>query len=259
MYELKQAAVARAIDVLRGGPLTAAAFAVKMWPDRVVGRTPGQHSKMGHAFLQRLGQLNYVERVGDLWMVRRFGGDTGGAAGDPSKFAPPVAPPVGLPGGLPTWSPAGSPTGLVNGQAALQPEQLRLTRLVGQATEPVPTVTHDAAFGDIAIRGAALDGVLVEACAIVVLSGRRMNVYPPFAPHMLVGLAPAEGARALYLRWQQSGAPPELARPGAWITVEDGIVAAPSFWRPADAPAGWFDQEDVRTRIGRQRRAAGLA
>jgi hypothetical protein len=137
---------------------------------------------------------------------------------------------------------------------------MRLVRLVELATESVATVTHDAAFGDLAVRGAPVDAVLAEACAIVVLSGRRSNVYPPCdAPHMLVGLAPAEGARALYLRWQQSGQSPELARSGAWIVTEDGIVATPGFWRPADAPTGWFEAEDVRARITRQRRAAGLA
>jgi hypothetical protein len=124
----------------------------------------------------------------------------------------------------------------------------------------VATVTHDAAFGDLAIRGAVLDGVLVEACALVVLLGRSANVYPPCgAPYMLVDLSPAEGARALFLRWAQSGQPPEPARPGAWIRVPDGFIATSGFWRPAGAPAGWVDPEDVRVRVGRQRAAAGLA
>jgi hypothetical protein len=76
---------------------------------------------------------------------------------------------------------------------------------------------------------------------------------------MLVGLQPAEGARALYLRWSQSGQPPDLARSGAWITVEDGVLATPGYWRPAGASRGWMDPEDVRMRIQRQRAAAGLA
>ena len=137
---------------------------------------------------------------------------------------------------------------------------MRLQRLVQQATDPVSTVTHDAAFGNIAIRTAALDGVLVEACAYGVLFGRSANVYLPCgAPQMLVGLQPAEAARALYLRWQQSGQPPELSRPGAWIVVPDGIVATPGFWRPRGAPASYVDPEDVRARVVRQRTAAGIA
>ena len=121
-------------------------------------------------------------------------------------------------------------------------------------------MTHDAAFGDIRIRSVALDAALVEACAIVVLSGRSANVYPPCgAPQMFVGLSPAEGARALFLRWSQSGQPPEPSRSGAWIVIPDGAVACPGFWRPADAPANWIDPEDVRARIMRQRAAAGLA
>jgi hypothetical protein len=263
MYEVKQAAVARAIDVLRAGPMTAAAFAVKMWPDRVVGRTPGQHSKMGHGFLRRLGELNYVERVGDLWMLRRFGsgtadesavhdGTNGHLIGGAMANGQPMGPPVGLS--------VERPNGQANGQAVEQAERLRLARLVQQASDPVGTVTHDAAFGDIMIRGAALDSAIVEACAIVVLLGRSANVYPPCgAARMIVGLSPAESARALYLRWIQSGQPPELSRASAWIAVEDGIVATPGFWRPSGASAGWVDPEDVRARVGRQRAAAGLA
>jgi hypothetical protein len=124
----------------------------------------------------------------------------------------------------------------------------------------VGSVTHDAAIGDIRIRSIALDGALVEACALIVLSGKSANVYPPCgALHMLVGLSPAEAARALFLSWSQSGQSPELARPGAWIRVPDGAVACPGFWRPAGAPSGWVDPEDVRARVQRQRSAAGLA
>ena len=118
----------------------------------------------------------------------------------------------------------------------------------------------EQAFGDIRIRSIALDGALVEACAIVVLLGNGANIYPPCgAPHMLVGLSSAEAARALFLRWSQSGQPPELARPAAWIVTPDGIVATPGCWRPAGAPVGWIDQEDVRARVQRQRVAVGLA
>ncbi|HEY6357584.1 MAG TPA: hypothetical protein VIX35_05045 [Vicinamibacterales bacterium] len=122
------------------------------------------------------------------------------------------------------------------------------------------SVTSDRALGNIAIRAVPLDDVLVEACAIVVLSGRNANVYPPCgAPQMLVGLQPTEGARALYLRWTQSGQPPDLPRLSAWITTEDGIVAMPGSWRPMGASTSYVDPEDVRLRIMRQRAAAGLA
>ncbi len=109
-------------------------------------------------------------------------------------------------------------------------------------------------------RGAALDAAIYEACAFVVLLGRSANVYPPCgAPHMIVGLTPIESARALYLRWSQSGQPPDLARPSTWITAPDGIVASSTYWRPAGAPVGWIDPEDILVRIARQRAAAKLA
>ena len=269
MYEVKQAALARAIEILRGGPMTAAAFAVKMWPDRIADRTPGQHSKMGHSFLRRLGELNYVSRIGDLWTVSVFDGRTaGGQAMNSGMDGYPVADgyPVGslpnghtLANGYPTQYFTGQASGLVNEQAAEQAERLRLARLVHQASDPAPTVTHDAAFGNIAIRSIALDGALAEACALVVLLGRNANVYLPCGAQMLVGLSPVESARALFLRWAQSGQPPDLARPSAWITVPDGIIASSGFWRPAGASASWVDPEDVRVRIQRQRRVAGLA
>src|ERR1700684_466183 len=79
MYEVKQAHVARAVDILRGGPLTAAAFAAKMWPDRRNEdggeRSHSQLSHAGHAFLRRLGTLEYVDRVGGLWAIRQFSGN----------------------------------------------------------------------------------------------------------------------------------------------------------------------------------------
>jgi hypothetical protein len=251
MYELKQAHVARAVDVLRAGPMTAAAFALKMWPDRCGGRTPGQHSKMGHGVLRRLGELNYVERVGNMWMVRRFDGHSGsdsatdGASGDHL-----VAHSI----------PVASLVGPATESLEERTKRSRLARLVQQATEPVLSVTHDAAFGNLAIRAVAIDDTLVEACAFTVLFGRGVNVYPPCsAPCMLVGLQPAEAARALYLRLSQSGVMPDPPRAGAWIVLQDGIVATPGFWRPSGAPAWWVDPEDVRARVGRLRAAAGLA
>jgi len=270
MYEVKQAAIARAIDILRGGPLTAAQFAVKMWPDRCTDRTPGQHSKMGHSFLRRLGELNYVSRIGSLWTVsvldgRSAGGQTTNGYFDSRDVAGgyPVGPPpngYGTPGGYPAHPFAGQSSGLVNGQAAEHAERQRLIRLVELATEPVPTVTHDAAFGNLAVRGIAFDDALAEACGLVVLSGRNANVYPPCsAPYMLVALSPAEAARALFVRWHQSGQPPELPRRSAWIRIPDGFVATPGAWRPVGALASWVDPEDVRVRVQRQRHAAGLA
>jgi hypothetical protein len=139
-------------------------------------------------------------------------------------------------------------------------ERARLVGLVEMAIDPVESVTSDLVLGNIAIRGIALDAAIIEACAIVVLSGRNANVYPPCgAPRMIVGLSPGEAGRALYLRWSQSGHPPELARSSAWITVEDGIVATSGHWRPAGVPIGWVDPEDIRVRVQRQRVAAGLA
>jgi len=264
MYEVKQAHLARAIDILRAGPLTAAQFAARMWPDRRNDeggeRSHSQQSHAGHAFLRRLLTLAYVDRVGDLWTIRQFSAN-GSASHSANGFADPYTNglPNGLPGG-PTNGPTNhlprhSPDALQDSQA----ERLRLGRLVHQAAESVPTVTHDAAFGDIRIRSIALDGALVEACGLVVLSGESMNVYLPCGAQMLVGLSPAEGARALFLKWTQSGQPPDVPRAGAWIRIEDGFVATPGFWRPAGAPAGWVDPEDIRARIHRQRVNAGLA
>lgn len=273
VYEIKQAHVARAIDILRAAPLTAVQFAVRMWPDR---RNPDggeltrtQRSHAGHAFLRRMGELGYVLRTGDLWTIRPFS-VPGSAAPSANGFADPSA--AGLPDGLHYAPLNGSTNGLPNGLAHHPPnglahgapddqsERQRLARLVQQAVDAHPSVTHDVAFGDIKVRGATLDEAIADACAIIVLSGRSANVYPPCgAPAMLVGLQPAEGARALYVRWQQSGAPPELPRLCAWITTEDGIVATSGFWRPAGAPASWVDPEDVRVRIARQRAGAGLA
>lgn len=254
MYEVKQAQVARAIDILRGGPLTASQFAGKMWPDREY--KIGRDAQAGHAFLRRLGEIGYVDHVGEYWAIRRHqpsSGD-GSAVGTAVGLPDPLA--VGLPDGLGNGLPVHPSVQQPDGQA----DRLRLARLVQQATDPVKSVTHDAVFGDLKVHRAALDGALVEACAIVVLAGRSANVYPPCgAPKMIVGLSPAEGARALYLRWTQSSQAPDLPRFSAWITIEDGIVAMPGFWRPAGAPEGWMDPEDVRARVARQRAAAGLA
>src|SRR5580692_5965710 len=206
MYEVKQAHVARAIDVLRGGPLTAAQFAARMWPDREY--KPGRQAQAGHAFLRRIREIGYVDHVGEYWMIRRYQGSSADGSAVPTAIGLPDPFAVGLPSGQGDGLPVHPPVQRPDGQADRQTDRLRLARLVHQASDPVEAVTHDAAFGDIAIRGAALDGVLVEACAIVVLLGRSANVYPPCgAPHMIVGLSPGEASRAPFLRWSQSGQP----------------------------------------------------
>jgi len=254
VYEVQQAQVARAIDLLRAGPLTAAQFAARMWPDRE--RDPGRQAQAGHALLRRLGELGYVEHIGEFWAVRRFAAVSEDGTAVPSAVGSADPSAVGLPNGLPDHLPLQQPDGPPDGQA----ERQRLHRLVRLADAPVQTVTHDAALGEIAVRSIALDDAIVEACALTVLRGRSANVYLPCgAPQMLVGLSPAESARALFLRWGQSGRPPDLARPSAWITVPDGFIATSGAWRPVGAPAGWMDQEDVRVRVQRQRAAAGLA
>ena len=269
MYDLKQADVSRAIDILRNGAISAADFSKRMWPDRKAAdggeRSRGSHTLAGSAFLHRIGALGYVEKVGDLWVTRSaFSGSPAvlSPSHSPShfqSFSPSYSPSDragSFPGSLP-GEPAVSSPGATPGQSA---ERTRLIRLVELAVEPVESITCDSALGDLRIRSIAVDAALVEACAIVVLSGHQANVYPPCgAPQMIVGLSPAEAARALFLRWQQSGQPPELPRVGAWIRIPDGIVASSGFWRPAGAPAGWVDPEDVRARVQRQRAAAGLA
>ena len=260
MYEVKQAQIARAIDILRAGPLTAAQFAARMWPDRKNAdggeRSRSQQSHAGHAFLRRIGALGYTDHVGDLWMIRQFSG-SGFADHSTNGFAVPSA--NGLPNGLsnglgnghPNHPPPHPPDGLQDSQ--------RLHRLIGQAIEPIGSVTHDAAFGNLAVRGIALDDALAEACGLVVLAGKNANIYLPCHAPMLVALSPAEAARVLFLKWHQSGQPPELPRRSAWIVAPDGFVASSFSWRPVDAPAGWVDPEDVRARIQRQRVNAGLA
>jgi hypothetical protein len=258
VYEVKQAQIARAVDVLRAGPLTAAQFAARMWPDRE--RDPGRQAQAGHALLRRLGELGYLDRVADFWALRRFstvspdGTAVPSAVGTADRSADPSA--VGLGEGLPDGLPVATRLGEPDEQA----ERARLHRLVRLAVDPVPTVTHDAVLGDLALRGEPVGDVITEACAIVVLLGRNANVYPPCgAPRAIVGLTPIESARVLHVRWLQSGRPPDLARPSAWITVEDGIVASPGYWRPTGAPQSWMEQEDIRVRLQRQRAAAGLA
>jgi hypothetical protein len=261
VLDIPPATVTRAISLLRSGAMRADAFARAMWPERSADRTPGQQSRSGYALLLQLGRVGYVQQVGDLWTLR-----TVGTADLPLDSAVHAAVPtgvltaVGLPVGQGVGLADGLPVGPALGEPDPQSELQRLHRLVRLADAPIPTVTHDQALGDIAIRAAPLDVMLVDGCGLVVLRGRSANVYPPCgAPRMLVGLQPAEGARALYLRWSQSGQPPNLPRPSAWITVEDGFVATPGAWRPAGAPMGWMDPEDVRVRVARQRAAAGLA
>jgi hypothetical protein len=244
VYELRPAQVARALDVLRAGPLTAAEFARRVWPERSAARTPGRQAQSGHAVLQQLGKLGYVQRVGEYWMLRTFQQSSAEVTADRSALGAadplPIQPPVGPP----------------DEQADL----LRLHRLVRLADAPVDGVSHDAALGDIAIRGEPLTDCLAEACAYVVLRGRTMNVYLPGEDaEMLVGLSPAEAARALHVRWRQTGVPPEPHNELAWLYGDDGIIA--DGWSPVgvDLCEWWEREEPLDQRIRRQRQAAGLA
>lgn len=200
--------------------------------------------------------------VGDLWTLRTVGTAVG--LGD-SAVQTAVGLGVGLPVSPADGLPVSPPVELPDGEPDPQAERLRLQRLVALATEPVSTVTHDAVFGDIEIRGHALDDLLEEACAWVVLRGRSANIYPPGEnAEMLVGLTPIEAARALYIRWMQSGIPPELFDEGSWIVADDGLIAGPWAWMPPE-----YDDFDVwlcdmhmyggPEQIQRQRAAAGLA
>ena len=257
--------VARAIGILRSGAMRADGFARLMWPERSADRTPGEQSRSGHALLLQLARVGYAQQVGDVWTLRAVGtadglGDSAVRTAVGSAVGPAVGLSVGLAVGPPDGLPVAPPLGLPFAGPDPLVERQRLHRLVALAVDPVESVTSDCALGDIAVRGVAFDAALVEACALTVLRGRRANVYLPCgAPQMIVGLSPAEGARALYLGWSQSGQPPELPREGAWIRVPDGIVASSSYWRPAGAPESWVDPEDVRVRVHRQRAAAGLA
>jgi hypothetical protein len=158
VLELTHASVQRAIDVLRGGPMRASEFARRMWPERAHERTEGQNSQAGSAYLHRLASVGYVERVGDLWMLRSAGSSVG--LGN-SPFETPVGTAVGLPFGSPVEPPFGSPFGSPDRLPAEPPlgpawdesrpagfdvweadpaaRLRRLRWLVGRATEPHPT------------------------------------------------------------------------------------------------------------------------
>ncbi len=255
VLDIPQATVARAIDILRRhGPLRAAAFARLMWPERCVNRTEGQCSQMGSPFLRQLAQVGYVQRIADIWTLRAVG--TADRVGD-SAVQTADAGAVGVPNG----PPLGVPVGPLLGEPDPMAERERLRRLVQLADAPVATVVHDRVLGDLAIeRGPiafVLDGCLAEGCAYVVLLGATRNVYLPGEEmEMLVGLTPVEAARALHLRWAQSGQPPELLNVQAWIFLDDGIAL--TGWRPADADENWFDPEPLDERVHRQRELAGL-
>src|SRR5208282_4742752 len=111
-------------------------------------RSRGSHSLAGNALLHRLGALGYVERIGDLWTIRRISaGSPGSPAGSlaglspghPPGYSP--GPPAGLSPGYPPGDLARSLPGDPVGDSA---ERVRLIRLVELAVEPVETVTHDA-------------------------------------------------------------------------------------------------------------------
>ena len=253
MFEMTQAQIARAIDVLRHGPLTAAQFATKMWPDRE--RSTGSSSRAGHLILRKLGAFGYVERIGDLWTTREFSKSHSNGLHVGPEVVPQVAPQAALGVGLSITPPAGPSAE----QQEEQANRLRLQQLVALADAPAAGVTHDVVFGNIRVRGVPLDDCLVEACAFAVLRGRSLNVYPLLGA-MIVGLTPVEGARALYLRWRQSGVPPEPPYRGGtrWFILDDGIVASPGSWKPEGADRQWRAPESFIDRVARQRAAAGL-
>ncbi len=270
MIDIPPPTVARAIGILRSGAMRADAFARAMWPERSADRTPGEQSRSGHALLREFGRVGYVQQVGDLWTLRTVG--TADGLRDfpvPTADATAVGLGVGLPvppaDGLPVGQaygpedalPAGAPPGWRDQVASRQ----RLYRLVALATEPVPTVTHDRVLGDIEIRGVPLDPPLEEACSWVVLRGIRTNVYPIGRTEMLVGLSPIEAARALHVRWRQSGVPPVMLDDEAWFFADDGLIASPFDWKPVDVDEEeWLcGMEPVHEHIRRQRAEAGLA
>ena len=263
MYEIAPSQVARAVDILKNGPMHARTFAEKMWPGR--HNNPGKASKAGHAVLQRLGAVGYVERAGDLWLLRGFPRSSVDSSAVQSATGPAFGPPTPSPMGLPMRSPVGSgvqlPTGSPIGSPDEQLERQRLQELVALADSEVVGVTHDVALGNLRIRGMFVDDCVVEACSFAVLGGRSINVYPPGPGGMLVNLSPAEAAHALFLKWKQSGVAPELPYRGgsAWLTLDDGVVAARGCWRPLGAPPQWQTlEEPLGNRIARQRAEAGL-
>jgi hypothetical protein len=244
--------------------MPARTFAEKMWPGR--HGEPGRAKIAGNTVLHRLGKLGYVEKAGDLWFLRGFSNPSSGGLGTElgaglgsglgTQF--PAGLPAGFPTQLPTVSTAALPAGSTTASPDDQAERLRLGQLVALADNPVAGVTHDVALGNVRIRGRFIDDCLAEACAFAVLRGRSINTYPP-VDQMVVGLTPAEGARALYLKWRQSGLPPEPPFRGGvlWINVEDGIASAPNCWQPEGADRYWTEEPTLQ-RIARQRAEAGL-
>jgi hypothetical protein len=262
MIEITQSQIARSVDVLKNGPMVAKVFAEKMWPGR--HKDPGKASKAGHAILHRLGTFGYVEKTGDMWFLRSSSGSTLGATWAVPMVGPTVQPLAGPMVGPPAEpsvqpsvvSPVAPPVESPDEQLARQ----RLVQLVQLADGLVPSVTHDVALGNLRIRDLLVDACVEEACAFAVLRGRSLNVYLPVGP-MLVALQPAEGARALYVRWRQSGLAPEPPyRGGAcWFLMDDGICAAPGSWKPQGAGRDWrMLEEPFLERVARQRAAAGL-
>ena len=245
MFEVKPAQIARAVDILQYGPLTASAFAMKMWPDR--GYSNGRASQAGHLLLRTLNDRGFVEHVGDLWTIRRISG----------RYSEPlpVSPSVGHQENLSERLREGLSDHQGDRLSEEQAERHRLGHLVSLADSPVDGVTHDVALGNLRIRGTRVDACISEACAFAVLRGRSLNVYP-FYGEMLTALQPAEAARALFIRWRQSGRPPELPGRG-WFLLDDGVATAPSAWRPQGAGREWREEPIVQ-RIARQRAAAGL-
>ncbi len=197
--------------------------------------------------LRQLGDAGYVERVGDLWMIRKIAAVFPDGTADRSAHRSAVEVPELLPAGLqddPSDEYADGP---------------RLHRLVRLADAPVDTVTHDRALGDILVRGEFLTCCLADACGLVVLRGCSSNVYLPREDdNMIVGLRPVEAARALFLQWNQSGTPPELPHLAGWFFVDDGFAADFEAWAPRDADDWGVDVESWVERMQRQRAAAGL-
>jgi hypothetical protein len=270
MYEITQAQIARSVDVLKNGPMPARTFAEKMWPGR--HEESGRAKIAGNTVLHRLGKLGYVEKAGDLWFLRSFsntvpmglgaglGTESGGGLGTQLPVGLPAGFPAQLPTSSPTTLPAVSPTSSPGGFPGDQSERSRLGQLIALADGSVAGVTHDIALGNVRIRGVLVDACIAEACAFAVLRGGSLNVYPPVG-EMIVNLSPAEGARALFLRWKQSGLAPELPHRGgsAWLTADDGMIAARGAWKPAGAGPQWqVLEEPLADRIARQRAAAGL-
>ena len=256
MFEMTQAQIARAVDVLRSGPVKADVFATRMWPDKKFDK--GNAGRAGHSILRRLGALGYVERVGDLWMTRAFSQSLPVVSREETRVALGAGPGEPLRESLREHPSVPLSEPLREGQREEQEARQRLQQLVGLADELVPTVTHDRTFGDLRIRGRAVDDCLAEACAFAVLRGRSINVYLPVG-EMLVALTPIEGGRALHVRWRQSGIPPEPPFRGGvlWINVEDGIASAPNCWQPEGADRYWTEEPTLQ-RIARQRAEAGL-